>query len=557
MFAGKSAAPNDQNETVSRSAATAASNAPVAAFAMRTFRPEPAGAKESAGDRIARPNEPPRPMLTRLLLLAVLLPCAARAEFRAGFAERDITPAVGMEVPGGYGKALSKRIHDPCKVRAVVFDDGQREVALVGLDALFVPRPLVLEVRKLLQARCGLAPEAVMIGASHSHSSGPLGIVGEYDHASPLIQDLAYKKSTVADAGYVAKVRDAIVEAVAAAHDARAVATAGFGTGREDQVAFNRRIRMKHGLAFSHPGKGNPDNVEFAGPTDPEVGVIGAWDADGRLLGCVVNFSCHATASGPWISANWIYYMERAIQGYFGAETKVVFLQGACGDVTQVNNLDPRANPESDAWSQLVGGRVGAEAVKVLLGLSQTRVAEVPVEARQKTWNIARRVPAPERVAAALELVQKPEKDGGPDWVWAKETVLLDALIAKSPTVEVEVQAIQVGPVVCVSNPAEYFCAYGLEIKAGSGFPITFPVELANGCAGYVPTEEAFGEHGGGYETRLTSYSNLEITAGAQFRDTGLALARQMKPAPLPERPPAPPFTGAGWLYGNQPPQLR
>ncbi len=496
-------------------------------------------------------------MRTRLLLLAILIPFTARAEFRAAFAERDITPEIGMEVPGGYGKAFSKRIHDPCKVRAVVFDDGTREVALVGLDALVVPRGLVLEVRALLHERCKLAPDAVMIGASHSHSSGPTGMTlpGEYDHASPLVQELACKKSSAADARYLVKVRDAIVEAVAAAHDARAVATAGFGVGREDQVAFNRRIRMKNGLSFSHPGKGNPDNVEFAGPVDPEVGVIGAWDADGRLLGCVVNFACHATASGPWVSANWIYYMEKAIQGYFGAETKVVFLQGACGDVTQVNNLDPRQNPDGDAWSQFVGGRVGAEAVKVLLGMSQTRTSEVPLDVRQKVWNIARRVPAPERVKAAFDLVQIPEKDAGPDWVWAKETVMLDALIAKEPKVEVEAQAIQIGPVVCLAVPAEYFCQYGLEMKVGSGFPITFPVELANGCVGYVPTEEAFGEHGGGYETRLTSYSNLEVTAGVQLRGTAVELARQMKPAPLPKIPLAPPFTGTGWSYGNVPPQ--
>jgi neutral ceramidase len=167
-------------------------------------------------------------------------------------------------------------------------------------------------------------------------------------------------------------------------------------------------------------------------------------------------------------------------------------------------------------------------------------------------------VPAPERVKAALELVQQDPKTAGPDWVWAKETVMLDALIAKTPKVEVEGQAIQIGPVVCLSSPAEYFCQYGLDWKKGSGFPMTFPVELSNGCVGYVPTLEAMSPTtGGGYETRLSSYSNLEPTAGDQIRDVGLELARQLTPAKLPEVPLAPPFKGGGWLYGNLPPQLK
>jgi hypothetical protein len=156
---------------------------------------------------------------------------------------------------------------------------------------------------------------------------------------------------------------------------------------------------------------------------------------------------------------------------------------------------------------------------------------------------------------AAVELAKQDANTAGPDWVWAKETVLLDALIAKHPSVEVEVQAIQVGPVVCLSNPSEYFCQYGLDLKAGSGFPMTFPVELANGCVGYVPTEEAFGPNGGGYETRLTSYSNLEITAGKQFRDVGLELARKLTPPSIPAPPLDPP--SQPWTYGNVPPQLK
>ncbi len=477
-----------------------------------------------------------------------LLSSNARAEkpvplLKVGFAEADITPQVGMEVPGGYGKAYCKSIHDPCKVRAVVFDDGKKRVALVGLDAGFIWREPVQAVRKEIYEKCGIPPEAVLVGASHSHSSGPLGIVqpGEYDHASPFVRSLAYEKSSCADAGYLRRVQEEIVAAVCRADRCRAEARLGVGAGIEDKVAFNRRLRMKSGVTYTHPGQGNPDSVDYAGPTDPQVGVLGAWDAKGKFLGCVVNFACHATTNPGGISANYIYYLEQTIRGGMGSDAIVVFLQGAAGDVTQVDNLSRFARRRGERDAQFVGGRIGAEAVKVLLNM--TPGALLPLDARSTVLPLKRRAPKPERVRRCYELVkQDPKKVGRTQWTFAKEIVLLDALLAKEPVIDVEVQSIQVGPAVFLANPAELFCQLGLEIRAKSPFPFTFPVGYANGFVAYVPTEEAFGPHGGGYETRLTSVTNLEPTAGRRIVEASLDLAAQMTPGDAPTRPKAPPF---------------
>ena len=495
--------------------------------------------------------------LVATTLVLVSASGAAEVAIKAGFAERDITPGIGTEKPGGYAKAFHRFFHDPCKVRAAVFDDGRSKIAVVGVDALIVPRSVVIAARAQIEQACGIPGRAVLIGASHSHSSGPVGMVqpGQFDTAPADIRQLAYEESSMADAGYLLRVTHEIVQGVRAADAARVPAQLGFGFGIEDKVAFNRRQRMKHGQSWSHAGAMNPDILDYAGPIDPQVGVIGAWDAAGKLIGTVVNFSCHATTNPVGISANWIYYLERTIQGALDSRAPVVFLAGACGDVSQVDNRSPNLNRSGEEWARLVGGRVGAEAVKTLLSIA--RGTHIPLDARQKVWKIKRRPPAAETVARARAILERGKRPPDlSDWTFAKETLLLTHLIATEPEAEVEVQAVQIGPAVCVTNPAEYFVAYGLEIKKHSRFPFTFPVELANGCVGYVPTEEAFSAAGGGYETRLTFYSNLEITAGRQIADAGIALANEMTPGPVPDFPKikAP---GQPWPYGNVPPELK
>jgi neutral ceramidase len=269
---------------------------------------------------------------------------------RAGLAERDITPDVGMAYPGNYFPTYLTGFHDECKVRAAVFDDGAMRVALLGTDSVMIPRNVVEAARKQIQERCGIALTAVMVGAAHNHSGGPLeGEPGQYDQASEFIRHLVYDESPLANRGYQKVVEEQIVSAVCEADQNRVEAYCGSASGIEDKVGFSRRFHMKNVLTYTHPGQGNPDIEGYAGPIDPQVGVIGAWDKEGRLLGCVVNYGSEA-------SANWIYNMEKVIRRAMGAQVPVVFLQGAAGNVTQVDNLSPYKNPQTRSGQNSWGG---------------------------------------------------------------------------------------------------------------------------------------------------------------------------------------------------------
>src|SRR5262249_25005198 len=179
------------------------------------------------------------------------------------------------------------------------------------------------------------------------------------------------------------------------------------GRGGGGGVAVNGGFGGGGGGTVTHPGLGNPEIVEPAGPVDPEVGVIGVWDAQdpNRLLGCIVNFACHATTSPGGISADYIFYLEKAIQGYYGKDSVVVFLAGASGDITQVDNRRPYRYPGGERWAQIVGGKVGAEALKVLLTMEPGTL--VPVRALSRVWEIKRRAPSPDRVRSSLEILQR------------------------------------------------------------------------------------------------------------------------------------------------------
>jgi len=457
-----------------------------------------------------------------------------------GFASADITPSIGMEQPGGFSKAYHQRIHDACCAKAVVIAGDGARVALVGLDALSVKKSIVAQARALITEKTGIPGSHVLVGASHTHCGGPIVGARPGDFAQAfdpeLCESLAQESATAPDLGYLDHVARQIATAVITADEAKEEARLSVGRGHEDTVAFNRRFWMQDGTQATHPGKGNPEIVKPAGPVDPEVGVLGAWRPDGSFLGCIVNFTCHGTTGNPGASADWIHWLRQTITGGMGGG-EVVFLNGACGDVTQVDNLSLQESEFGAKWSRRVGQKVGAEALKVLCMAEPAEL--LPLAATQRVLTLESRTVSDERFRAALDFWQSDAPEGWDKW-WAREEILLHEWVKVEPEVACEVQAIQVGPAVFVANPAEYFCQFGLNIKARSHFPYTWVVELANGCVGYVPTAEAMGPQGGGYEPRLAMSSRLVPEAGQMIEDAGVELANALSPGVAPEGPTVP-----------------
>lgn len=474
-------------------------------------------------------------------------------EIRAGFHTADITPPVGLESPGNYGKAYIQKIHDRLKARAAVFEANGTTLAFVGLDTLAMPFSLHLldTTRQEIERTTGISGDNVMLAASHTHSGGPLNGLAPSDFvgAPDLVQTLVREYSINCSPIYQEWVSRQIVTAVHEAQSRKQEALLSVGTGVEDKVLFNRRFRMANGRVYTHPGKGNPEIIEPAGPVDPEVGVLAAWSVDGELLGCLVNYGCHSTTSPGGASADYIHYLERTIHGVMGPEAVVVFLLGAAGDVTQVDNRSTREREFGEVWSRRVGTCVGAEAIKVLATAEQGYLQ--PLASAASLLRIPRRRPSAARVDASRRLVENGLRTGQRDtaWTFAKEIVVLDYLAHHQPEMEVEVQAFQIGPAVFLANPAEYFAESGLGIKAASPFPYTFIVTLANSCAGYTPPANAFAPDGGGYETVLTTYSNLDISAADQIASASLQLISRLTPGTMPKSP-----WGDGpqqpWSYG-------
>lgn len=396
-------------------------------------------------------------------------------ELRVGFGQVDITPPVGGIITGP-GAPASTGTDDPLKAKALVVESGGRQLAIVGVDLVKFRRDLADAAIAQAAQRTGLARDAIMLCPSHNHSS-------------PLIPAQGDKATVNRD--YIATLPKLIADSIEQAHQALQPARMSIGRSLVYEGHCNRRVISKtDGLALNvwlkklNDLKQVPQVLGSEGPIDPELWVVRFDALDGRMLGTLVNFTCHPCLHDrikihTW-SADYPGVIAEHIAQAYGKQAVCVFTQGASG------NIQPPVMWTSD-WKERAA--VFAQAAVDAAKDASPVAGPVIVDYARREVEVPRCQAEAQRAAAITRLGWRPEAFAG-----AQRTAA-----ALPRTLQVPVSAARIGPFALASNAGELFVEWGLTIKRRSPFPHTIVCELTDDWIGYEPTEQAFQHEG--YET--------------------------------------------------------
>src|SRR5438045_2830592 len=87
----------------------------------------------------------------------------------AGAGAADFTPEPGLVLQGHLSKNPSHAVLYPLEARAIVFRDNQAAVCIVTLDVIGIELPMTQRIRAEISAQTGIAPDHILIAASHTH----------------------------------------------------------------------------------------------------------------------------------------------------------------------------------------------------------------------------------------------------------------------------------------------------------------------------------------------------------------------------------------------------
>lgn len=407
--------------------------------------------------------------------------------------EVEITPPLGVSIPGYFENRLSTGVKDELHAKALALNDDSLTVIIIALDAIGIYHSDVCKIRKRVFDFTGVPEDCIMVSANHIHT-GP-----------PIANTFESRRDDDYSAYMIRKAADAAVEAFHHMVPCRI----GAGKGTESGISFNRRYFMRDGSVRTNPGINNPDIIKPTGPIDPSVMVIRMEDMEHKPMGAVVNFACHPdVVSGTEFSADYPGELSRTLKKAYGSQFVSLFLLGACGNLNHVD-VHNREKPEH---YKKMGRILAGEVQKVWEKIRLQDETNVALKAVTKHFLSKTRIVTDAELRAAQQTLADASKSAT-ERIYAQE--LLEYVKTVHPEERVELQGIRIGDAAILGLPAEIFVELGLKIKDEAPSAFTMLSTQTNGRFGYIPTGIAFSQ--GGYEPRTTRMNRLVPEAGEKM----------------------------------------
>lgn len=433
-----------------------------------------------------------------------------------GVAKRDITPEIGMVIPGYYSKRFVDTIFDPLYAKAMVFENNGVFAVTVICDTINIRRDDVLRIRRGICEKCGVPEKNISVSASHTHTGGPSWHWYEAGEHDPI---------------YMNRLINAAIDAATDAFEKRVSAKIGFAKCEVEGYSFIRRYLMKDGRVKTNPGTKNPDIVEAVGTPDNSFIVGKVTDENGKILTFISNYGVHLDMLGEIpgegkVSADYPGYLAKLVSDKFGNDVESVFFTGPCGNTNHLNTLElpvksriEETNPELPPYKKTAHALFDAlceiEGKIELSGDVSPKVSREFVSGRL-------RVPTKEYVDTAYRFLHGEcvrFEDYGMDHLGLKERrhialATVDAFNNPIKMIDAEVMTLTLGNTAIVTWPAEVFVEYGKEVREKFADKNVIIAELSNGSFGcYLPTPEAIEQ--GGYEPTITGGTTPDPEIGA------------------------------------------
>ncbi|MEX0611246.1 MAG: hypothetical protein WD738_14655 [Pirellulales bacterium] len=424
---------------------------------------------------------------------------ALAVELRVATFKVDVTPPIGSPLCDALVPAMTG-VNDPLSARGIVLQaDEQRPVVLVAVDWVGIGNEGHDAWREALAKACDTSVDRVCVHTLHQHDAPGCDFLADRIAAEAGLGGQLFP---------VEHARDAIRRAAEAAADAKSrsenVTHVGYGLGRVEKVASNRRILGPDGKVqfVRYTATTDPKIRAFPeGTIDPFVRLVSFWNGD-RPLAVLSYYATHPQSyyyTGK-VSADFVGMARDASEAATNAGLQIHF-NGAGGNIGagKYNDGSPENRP-------VLAGRLADGMKRAWEDTKKIAVEELSFDWATRDVNlpVADWYDEQERLAILNDSSQEliPRLQAARAIAWAHRTNGGHAIT---------VARLRLGPIDILHLPGELFVEY--QLAAQKLRPESFVGMAAYGDygPGYIGTAEAYAQ--GGYETSQVSRVSPRVEA--------------------------------------------